>query len=180
MEGDDPDRTWIMPKVTARTALLTALLTLTLTGCAETPETTPSEPPAPSPSATVETTEPVDTPETAEPVEAAPFKADLKIPGEPTFDELRERWRGFVLKAIARNEAGYFEKPSDADPIGQYICNESRAGVSPENIEAIQNLPEGYEFVNTEIVDWTLMNGYAPTMPDEALPDFCGIVFPPQ
>lgn len=44
MRGDDPDRTWIMPKITARAAVLAAVIVLTLTGCAGTPEAAPSEP----------------------------------------------------------------------------------------------------------------------------------------
>lgn len=60
MEGDDPDRTWIMPKRTA--AVLTAVLLLTLTGCAGTPDDVSSEPPAANASSsTVETPEPTPT-----------------------------------------------------------------------------------------------------------------------
>lgn len=44
MEGNDPERTWIMPKRTTAVISAAAVILLTLTGCAGAPDETPSEP----------------------------------------------------------------------------------------------------------------------------------------
>lgn len=160
-------------------AVAVVLLAVTLTGCGE--DTTPAADAQSrsfmQQSKTDATPAPVEAEPTPTAAPAAPFVADVPTPTAPTVDETLSKWRTFVLKTIAMNDAGYFQKPSDADPIGQYICNEHRAGAAPENIVAIQNLPEGREHVNSDIVNWTLMHGYSKTTPDEVLPDFCGTVF---
>ena len=110
MEGDDPDWTWIMPKVTARAAVLTALLLVALAGCAGAPESAPSEPEPASASASETPTEETAAPATVEPTE----------PTGPSDVEVHFLESAFIAQ---------IELP-DADKLaaGRYACEQIEAG----------------------------------------------------
>lgn len=166
-----------MPKITAASIALTALAALVLTGCAgtaepaadgaqETPQATVSETPTPEPEPTVE---------------SKPMVVEDTGWVPPTKDELQSVWYGKFGNAV---QAAGFEFPylEDSLPVGQYICDQYRAGAAPESIVAIEGLSEANAYINTQVVDYTLMNGYELTTEQtergEQLPDYCGVLFP--
>lgn len=161
-----------------RCVALSAVLLLALTGCTGTPETAPSEPGTNAQSTPVET---VEAEATSEQVEGAPMTVESIEATAPTRQELQSTWYSRFGKTL---ESYGYEFPfiNDSLPVGQYICDQSRAGVAPEDIAAVQGLREDHEYANTQVVDLTLNNGYALSEEEMAagvtLPDYCGVLFP--
>ncbi len=154
-----------------------ALLALALTGCAGTtePDADEAQESAPAAQNAESTPEPMPTAE-AGPMTVAPTEAT-----DPTKDALQSKWYGQFGKTM--QSYGYeFPLIEDSLPVGQYICDQSRAGVAPESIVAVQGLPEAHAYANTQVVNFTLNNGTALTAAQieagESLPDYCGILFP--
>lgn len=174
-----------MPKVTAATLAVTGLLLVALTGCTGGAESAGDEslaPTASEPATLEESAAPLVT-EPPQPTqeEAAPLEVESPEWKPPTKNELQSTWYGQFGKTLQL--AGLeFPLLADALSVGQYVCDKSRAGISPADILAIQGLPAGSEYVNTEVVNMTLMNGYALTPYQvergETLPDYCGTLFP--
>lgn len=97
-------------------------------------------------------------------------------PSEPTVSgqsDMQAAWEERV--------AGFFERadapqPEDALAIGQHICDQTRAGIDPEQIQAIDGE------TNQSIVNYTLMINFpvieAAKEAGKPLPDYCGELFP--
>lgn len=153
-----------------RYAAITAALLVALTGCASTPEQVTSDSEVSEESVAGET------------IEAAPLT--VTQPPAPEIDpaeEMQSKWYGRFGKTL--QSFGYeFPLIGDSLPVGQYICDQSRAEVAPEDIAAVQGLPEAHQDANTQVVNFTLNNDVALTdaaiAAGETLPDYCGVLFP--
>lgn len=161
---------------------LTALVLVALTGCAGTVETAPSEPVEVVESAPVETVAPDVTEEPTPTVEPGPMTVTPPpVPDIDPVEEMQGEWWQFVGESMSNKGYGYPELV-DARALGQYICDQARAGVAPEDIHAFDGLKPGDEIVNTWIVGYTLMDNYSLSESQiaagETLPDHCGVLFP--
>lgn len=171
-----------MPKRTA--AVLTAVLMLTLTGCAVAPESEQIAPQAPTESSAAETPEPTasDEPDDLEPVESAPVEVTpLEMPDPQSKQALQSQWYGVIGKTLQLADYPY-PLIDDVLPAGQYICDQYRLGVLPEEIKAFSGLREEDASVNEWIVQYTVMDpnyNWAPPAEGEQHPQFCAVLFPP-